>query len=223
MLAAHGFDWVCVDMEHGSATVADLPGLFQAIRAGGSCPAVRLWAQPEPAAIRRVLDMGAQGLIVADVRMSVEAYQLVQAARRPPQGARGWGYSRSNLWGGAFNAMDVGASVPLIVQIESRQGIENLPVILDVEGVAGAFIGPLDLAGDMGHYGAGQHPEVRAQCMRFVDICAEADKPAGFHVVNPDNFTVKRALLDGYSLVALGTDGVFLNKEAFAALTAAGR
>jgi len=223
MVAAAGFDWVCVDMEHGSADVSDLPALFCAIERHGATPVVRLPQYPGPLLTRRVLDAGARGIILANCLHNADAYHMGQNMRRPPLGDRGWGYSRSNLWGKHFDATETGDYVPLIVQVESKMAIRYLEHTMALKEVAGAFIGPLDLAGDYGHPGNPEHPEVQAAINEFLDICAEAGKPAGCHVVEPTPDRVQAAIDAGYRMVALGTDGVFLNSQASAVLQMAGR
>jgi len=223
MVAAAGFDWVCVDMEHGSADVSDLPALFCAIERHGCSPVVRIPHHLPHCLLRRVLDMGARGIIAANVMNNADAYHLGLSMRRPPKGDRGWGYSRANLWGKTFDPAETGMNVPLVVQIESKQGLRYLARTLDLDGVAGAFIGPLDLAGDLGHPGKPGHPDVMKAKQEFLDICREADKPAGCHIVEPNPEQVRAAQDAGYRIVALGTDGVFLNSQASAVLRMAGR
>ena len=179
-------------------------------------------------AIRQICDAGARGVILANVTWAGEARDLVEIVRRPPRGKRGWGYSRANLWGADLRGLPgerrpALGDVALVVQIESASGIQNIDDILAVEGIAAAFIGPLDLAGDLGYPLQPGHPEVRKACARFVEACQGAGKPAGRHVIEPSAEATARAVTDGYSLLALGTDGIFLGDGAVVALKGAGR
>lgn len=222
ILARAGFDWVCVDLEHGAIDVSQLPEIFCAIERHGAVPVARVPAL-DAVNIRRVLDAGARGIILANAGGQGYAESLVEYCCHPPRGTRGWGYSRSNGWGADFNPHEISGNVTLVVQIESRAGLEHLGDMLAVDGIDAAFIGPLDLAGDMGRPGQPGHPDVRKACDRFVEICEAAGKPAGLHVIGPSSDVVKRTLAAGYSLLALGTDGVFLSAGAEAALEGAGR
>jgi 2-keto-3-deoxy-L-rhamnonate aldolase RhmA len=172
-----------------------------------------------------VLDAGAGALIIPMVKTAAEAEAAVREAKYPPRGARGFGYSRANAHGANFADYIASANdeIAMIMQIEHKDALANLDAILAVDGVDGVFIGPLDLSGSMGLTGQLDHPDVVAALARYRAVCAAHRKTAGMHVVRPDAAGIRRALDEGYTMLALGLDNVFLQEGARGVLRAAGR
>lgn len=224
IFAEAGFDWICVDLEHGAIGIETMTNIFRTIDAFDCVPVARLPIN-DPVWICRTLDAGARGLIIPMVKTAEEAEFAVSMAKYPPRGTRGYGYSRSNMHGMKFKESIVTANkeIPLIMQIEHREGIENLDSILRVPGVDGVFIGPLDLSGSYGKTGQMDCPEMKDALKIFLDTCQKHNKSAGLHIVRPNPENIKDALKLGYTLVALGLDSVFLDEMATNALKAAGR
>ncbi|HEX2949225.1 MAG TPA: aldolase/citrate lyase family protein [Armatimonadota bacterium] len=224
VLATAGFDWIGIDMEHTDIDTAGFAALARGLSGRGPVPLARV-RENDTLAIRQVLDLGAQGVIVPLVHTAEEAEHAVQAAKYPPRGVRGFCFSRMNNWGVDFDAYATTANenVAVVVMIESRQGVENIDAILAVDGVDGVFIGPYDLSGSYGVPGQTTHTLVQAGCRRVLDACAGAGKAAGLHVVIPTAANIRQAIADGYTFLALGVDIVFLGagaREAYAVGTA---
>ncbi|MFN0170280.1 MAG: HpcH/HpaI aldolase family protein [Bryobacteraceae bacterium] len=222
ILAGLGFDWICVDLEHGAIDLETMANIFRTLDAFDCVPIVRVpWA--DPIWIRRSLDAGARGLIIPMVNTEEQARLAIRESKYPPMGQRGYGYSRANRHGLDFHAYinSANSEIPIIVQIEHKDAIANLDSILAVEGVDGAFIGPLDLSGSFGKSGDLDCPEMRAALAAFRDGCAKRRKSAGFHVVRPDGANVRNAIEQGYTMLALGVDNVFLAAGAATTLEAA--
>lgn len=219
-----GFDWVCVDLEHGAIGLETMTDIFRAVERFDCVPVARLPAN-DPVWIHRVLDAGAKGLIFPMIKSAAEAEMAVREAKYPPRGVRGFGYSRASCHGMDFAATIAEANdeIALIMQIEHKDAIGQLDAILDVDGVDGLFIGPLDLSGSMGITGQLDHPEMSAALERYLAACAEHGKAAGMHIVRPDEPSIRACLDQGYTLIALGLDIVFLDDGAGAALRAAGK
>ncbi len=222
VLARAGFDWICVDLEHGAIDLETTTNLFRALGGFDCVPVARLPLN-DPIWIHRVLDAGARGLIIPMVRTAAEAEAAVREAKYPPRGTRGFGYSRANSHGADFAASIATANdeIALIMQIEHRDALANLDAILRVDGVDGVFIGPLDLSGSMGITGQMAHPRMVAALAEYRDTCSTHQKAAGLHVVRPDAANIRQALADGYTMLALGLDNVFMEQAARAALAAA--
>jgi 4-hydroxy-2-oxoheptanedioate aldolase len=148
--AAQGWDYVTLDMQHGSVTLNDVLPMLQAINAGGDAtPMVRVpWN--EPAYIMRVLDAGAYGIVCPMINTKAEAEAFVRAGRYPPRGDRSFGPFRAAQYGGADYWQHANAEVLLFAMIETRQAVDNLPEILSVEGLSGVYVGPSDLSFSMG-------------------------------------------------------------------------
>lgn len=220
ILAEANFDWIAADMEHTDIDNAAFANLARAMHGRGCAPLVRV-RENDTLAIRQVLDLGAQGVIVPLVHTAEDAERAVAAAKYPPRGVRGYCFSRMNDWGKDFDAYAARANdeIAVIVMIESREGVANIDAILAVDGVDGVFIGPYDLSGSYGVPGQTGHDLVRAGCRRVCDACRTAGKAAGLHVVIPTAEAIGKAQADGYTFLVLGVDIVFLRGGAADALT----
>ncbi len=146
--ARTGFDYVCADLQHGALDYADSVGLFQAVLLAGSTPIARVpWN--EPGVVGKVLDAGAEAVVVPMVNSAEEASAAVRAARYPPLGARSYGPTvtgaRSSDY--AATANDVIAVIPMI---ETAQALGHLDDILSVPGVDAVYVGPADLSLSLG-------------------------------------------------------------------------
>jgi 2-keto-3-deoxy-L-rhamnonate aldolase RhmA len=214
-----GFDWICVDLEHGAIDLETTAAIFRAVEVHGAVPVARL-PLDDQIWIKRTLDAGARGLIVPMVNSAEQARRAVRCAKYPPLGERGYGYSRANLHGIDFEPYIRSANrdIALVMQIEHRDGIDAVDEILEVEGVDGAFIGPYDLSGSYGKVGELGCPEMVDALARFRSACAAHGKPAGMHVVRPGQGNVEAAIRDGYTMIALGLDNVFVAMGAAAAI-----
>lgn len=145
-LAANaGYDYVCVDLQHGLSDEATMVTMFQATQAGGSVPLARL-AWTEPWLIMRALDLGAAGVILPLIDNAAEAARAVESCRYPPVGKRSYGPIRAELVMGSAAPDELGGDVLCIAMIETRDGIENLEEIAATPGLDGLYIGPSDLS-----------------------------------------------------------------------------
>ena len=224
VLARAGFDWVCVDLEHGIIDLETMADIFRGL-AGFDCVPVARLPLNDPIWIHRALDAGARGLIIPMVKTAAEAEAAVREAKYPPRGVRGYGYSRANLYGTDFDAYIASANeeIAMVMQIEHKDAIVNLDAILRVDGVDGVFIGPLDLSGSMGITGQLDHSQMVGALEKYRTACRAQKKSAGMHIVRPSDASIRRALDEGYTMLALGLDNVFMEQSARASLRAAGR
>jgi len=224
IFARAGFDWVCVDIEHGAIDLESMTNIFRAMEVYDCVPVARLPIN-DPVWIHRSLDAGARALIIPMVKTAEEAESAVREAKYPPRGERGFGYSRANMHGMDFDECIASANdeIAMVMQIEHIDAIGNLDAILDVDGVDGLFIGPLDLSGSMGITGQMEHPKMVDALGRYRTACKKHNKSAGMHIVRPDANNIQHALDQGYTLIALGLDNVFLDESAKVCLKAAGR
>lgn len=222
ILARAGFDWICVDLEHGALDLESMANLFRAVEAFGAVPVARLpWN--DRIWIKRTLDAGARGLIIPMVNSAAEAESAVREAKYPPRGLRGYGYSRANHHGMDFARYirEANGEIATVMQIEHKDAIPRLDEIAAVPDVDGLFIGPLDLSGSFGKTGDLGCPEMVDALACYRAACARQRKAAGMHVVRPERAAIQQALADGYTLIALGLDNVFLAEAAGDALRAA--
>ncbi len=180
-LALAGFDFAVLDLEHSTIGVDGLPGLIAEARAVDLPVLVRVWAG-EPALIGKVLDAGANAIMVPHVATPEAAERAVRAARRAPRGERGVAPLVSAVATADRDAAD--AAVLVVVQLEGEEAIRRSAEIARVPGVDGAFVGPYDLAEALGRPGEVDGPEVRRAAER---VAAEHEGPSmlGIYVDDP--------------------------------------
>ncbi len=221
VLANAGFEWIAADCEHTDIDMAIFANIARGMHGRGAVPLARV-RENDILAIRQVLDAGAQGVIVPLVNTAEDAKKAVAAAKYPPEGIRGFAFCRANNWGVDFDSYAATANdnVCVVVMIESKQAVENIDEILEVEGVDGVFIGPYDMSGSYGITGRTSHPIIRDACKAVAEACKRHNKSAGLHIVIPTDESIKRAVEDEFTFIALGIDGVFIDRSARIALQA---
>jgi len=202
-----GFDWVAVDLEHSATALADAERLIRVIDGRGRVPLVRLTGN-DPQQIKRVMDAGAHGVIVPNVRGREDVLQAVRAMQYPPRGERGVGLSRAQGYGASFEAYRewLERSAVLVAQIEHVDAIGQLGDILDVAELDAVLIGPYDLSASMGWPGAFHEPRFVEAVAEIRRAAAARGKPAGIHVVEPDPAALRARVDEGYRFVAYGVD-----------------
>lgn len=207
--AGAGFDWLLLDAEHSPN---DVRSLLAALQAAAPYPVHPIIRPPvgDPVTIKRMLDIGAQTLLIPMVETAAQAAMLVAATRYPPAGIRGVSaQTRAGRWGrihGYLGRAD--AEMCLLVQVESRVGLENIAAIAATEGVDGVFIGPSDLAAALGHLGDPGHPDVQAAIETARTTVAASGKPVG--ILTPDETLAQDYLANGFTFVAVGVDTALL-------------
>lgn len=218
-LGCAGFDWVAIDMEHSPVELGGVAQMLQALGTTKAVPIVRVpWN--DAVVIKRVLDAGAQTIVVPFVQDAAEARLAAAAMRYPPQGMRGLvGTSRANRFGTQRVSLEAANdAVALIVQLESPQALDALEEIAAVDGVDALFIGPADLSAGMGLGGDAAHPDVIKALMRAASRAQAIGKPIGTLVGTPEVAAQMRAA--GFDFVGLGTDLGLLVRSAQASIAA---
>lgn len=217
--AGSGLDWLLIDMEHSPNGLESVLAQLQAVAAYPVTPLVRV-PIGDVVAIKQVLDLGAQNILVPMVSSADEARAAVAAVRYPPRGRRGVGsaLARSARWNRIDDYLaDADAHVSLFVQIETTEGVDAAAEIAAVDGVDGVFVGPSDLSASMGLLGQQTHPDVVAAVLRTFDAVRAAGRPVGVNAFDP---AAARSYLDaGASFVLVGADVALLARgsEALAA------
>ena len=213
ILGKGGYDWVAVDMEHGSISVDKLPNLFRAIELGGTLPLARI-AESKTKDCKQALDAGAGGIIAPMIESADQLESIKDACRWPPAGNRGVGFSRANLFGKYFDDYRKEAQEPLLIaQIEHINAVNNLEKILQVDGVDAIMVGPYDLSASMGITAKFDNEEFVTVMDRIINICAKYKVPCGDHVVQPDPILLEKRIKQGYRFLAFSADGIFLNSS----------
>lgn len=217
--AGSGLDWLLIDMEHSANSLESTLVQLQVVAAYPITPVVRVPSN-DAVAIKQVLDLGAQNLIVPMVSSVEEARAAVAATRYPPQGVRGVGsaLARSARWNRVDGYLQDSAShTSLTVQIETTAGVEAAAGIAAVDGVDAVFVGPSDLSASMGLLGQQTHPEVVAAVHRVFSAVASAGLPVGVNAFDPA--AADAYVAAGADFVAVGADVALLARasEALAA------
>lgn len=205
LLSQSGFDWILFDAEHSPIEVAGQLPLLQAAAVGTASLAVRPpWN--DKVLIKRVLDMGAQTVLLPFVQTPEEAQDAVRACRYPPHGIRGVGGStRSSAYGRVKDYAHLADDqVCVLVQVETAEALARLPEIAGVEGVDGVFIGPADLSASLGHLGNPGHEVVQVAIQKAAETIRAAGKAPGILATSA---TDARRYIDwGFLFVACGID-----------------
>ncbi len=216
--SAAGFDFVFIDMEHTPFSLETVAGLIRAARQEDIVPIVRV-PQAEYAFVCRVLDAGAQGVIVPRVNTPQTVEQLVSWTRYPPHGVRGFACTAAQTDGEAvgleafMNAAD--HETLLVIQIERVEAMDNLDEMLSIEGVDVACLGYMDLTIDMGYPGQVDHPEVVAAIDRLIATSARHGVAPG--IISPDRGVLEHWIARGMRFVSHATEAIFLQSAANAA------
>lgn len=208
--ATADFDWLLIDGEHAPNDIRSISAQLAAIGAHGPAPVVRL-RDDDPAAIKQALDIGAQNLLIPMVNSADQALRAYRATRYPPEGVRGVGSSLARA--SRFSAIPdylttANDQICLILQIESAEGLANLDAILAVDGVDALFIGPSDLAADMGYLGQPNHPAVKAAVLDALARIRAAGKSAG--VLSTEGDYINDCKAAGANFVGVGIDVTIL-------------
>jgi 4-hydroxy-2-oxoheptanedioate aldolase len=212
-LASCGFDWMLIDTEHSVMDHTTVLAMLQAAAPWPTHPIVRPgWN--DATEIKRILDLGAQTILVPYVQTAEEAARAVAAVRYAPQGMRGVaGATRASRFGLVKDYVArANAEVCLLVQAETAEALARIEEIAAVEGVDGVFIGPSDLAASMGYPGQPAHPEVKAATMDAIARLRKAGVPAG--ILTFDAVFLEEAVAAGTLFTAVEGDTSILYKGA---------
>jgi 4-hydroxy-2-oxoheptanedioate aldolase len=210
LAAAAGYDYVCVDLQHGLSDEATMVSMFQATQAAGAAPLARL-AWNEPWLIMRALDLGAAGVILPLIDNAAEARRAVESCRYPPVGRRSYGPIRAELVMGSAAPDELGGEALCIAMIETREGIENLEEIAATPGLDGLYIGPSDLSIALGLAPGGvvadprgDRPALAEAIERIRQVCEANGLIAGMHCGAGDMASMYAR--DGFRLITVGVD-----------------
>jgi 4-hydroxy-2-oxoheptanedioate aldolase len=205
VIAGAGYDWILLDMEHSPNDLEALLSQLQATAPYPTHPVVRVpWN--DMVTIKRVLDVGAQSLLIPYVSSVAEAKSAVAATRYPPAGVRGVaGTTRASRFGRVQGyARKAQEEICVLVQAETKQALDNLEEICAVEGVDGVFIGPADLHASLGYTGETANPAVVPMIEEAMRRIRKAGRAPGY--LSPVEADAKRMLSAGGLFVAVGAD-----------------
>ncbi len=215
ILVDAGFEWLFIDTEHGPISHNEIVALVNAAR---PCPCIVRVPDHSEVAIKSVLDLGVDGIIVPLVNSAEEAARVLSFAKYPPQGRRSVGIARAQGYGFHFAnyVQRANEDTAVILQIEHIDGVSDIDRILEVPGIDAIFLGPYDLSASLGKIGQITDPEVVAAIDKVKAAVSAKGLPLGLFGVTAD--ALSHAFSTGYSLLAVGTDTIFLGtaaREAF--------
>ena len=212
IVAGSGFDWLLIDGEHSPN---DPPTVLPQLQAAAPYPVEPIVrpAWNDKVLIKRYLDVGARSLLIPYVQNAEEAAAAVAAVRFPLRGVRGGaGVTRASRFGRVADyAKRAEGEICLLVQIETREGLDNLEAIARTDGIDGVFIGPADLAAGLGHLGEIGHADVQAAIKDAIQRIRACGKPAG--ILATDETASRRYMEWGTLFTAVGLDAMVLARE----------
>ena len=209
------FDFVGIDIEHSTISQEQSQRIIAASQAGGTLCLPRV-ATHNNEMMKRLLDSGADGLIVPMVSSPREVEQLIPWVKYPPNGTRGFGIARAQGYGFDFDEYikNWNETSSLILQIESKEGVDHIEEILSYDQVDGVMVGPYDISGSLGVPGQLGHPLVKKAAHKVIAACRKHHKACGTQVIEPNKTNVEEAFLTGYTFVVLASDIFILWKWA---------
>lgn len=222
IMAAQGYDSICIDLQHGVVDYQTSVAMLQAMRASDVVPFVRVpWL--DPGAIMKSLDAGAIGIICPMINSAEQAAELVSHVRYPPEGNRSFGPTRANLSAGPDYASKANSQVLAFAMVETAEAMDNLDAIAATPGLDGIYVGPADLTLGLtqGRLTPGfdrEEPEMQAALRRIVAACRKSGIRAALHCGTPEY--AARAVGWGFDMTTVSNDVRLLSAASAASVRA---
>ena len=213
LLAGCGYDWMMFDTEHSTVGPNEVIYFLRTVAPYPVSPVVRPgWN--DPVEIKKLLDAGAQTLLIPYAQSADEARSAVAAVTYPPKGMRGVaGITRATRYGVVADyTTRANEEICLLVQVETREALSRLKEIAQVPGVDGVFFGPADLAASLGYPGQPSHPEVKKAILDGMGVLKEMGVPTG--ILSLDQDFLREAKVAGASFIAVDVDSGLLRRSA---------
>lgn len=202
-----GFDWICIDLEHSSMDL-DQASTLIAIARGRGVPALVRLSSNDAVQIKRVMDAGAEGIIVPMIKNVEEALYAYRSLHYPPQGFRGVGLAPAQDYGPGFERYkEWQKDGPiLIIQVEHIEAVNNIKALLSMDEVDGYMVGPYDLSASMGIPGDFKNPKFLEIMKGLEAVTSSIPKSSGIHIVEPDLARLNECIKTGYSFLAISLE-----------------
>ena len=211
IMSNSNFEWLVVDLEHGSFSKNEMINCFRAISLGNSLPFARV-KNDNKTAIQEALDSGACGIIVPNIKNDNQLKKVVSYSCWPPKGNRGVGFSRANIFGKIFEKYKLFAQNPfLVAMIECNEGLENIDIISKNKALDAILIGPYDLSASLGSTGNFTSKKFTNAIKKIVNTCKKNQISVGIHQVTPKEDDLKKLIKKGFNFIPYGIDTSFLN------------
>ena len=215
VLSPAKFNWMCVDLEHTSITLDQLKKIIISIENQNVIPLVRV-GENNYNLIKRVMDIGANGVIVPNINNAKEAQMAIDAVKYPPMGKRGMGLYRSQSYGKSLKEYikwNEQESV-VIVQIESQEGLDNVEEIFSLDHIDAFFVGPYDLTASMGISGKFDHIKYKNALKKILKVAKKYNIAPGIHSVSSDYRDVIKYHKQGFKMIGYSIDFMFMGDNA---------
>jgi 2-keto-3-deoxy-L-rhamnonate aldolase RhmA len=216
-----GLDWIVIDTEHGHLDFKEVVEHIRVTRNTATTPLVRV-QEIEQGVIKRMLDLGAEGIIAPQIYQPGEVEQAVRFAKYPPWGIRGVGGERATRWGlGLRSQTEVGNRETMVVPLlETVAAGEAIDQVLAVAGVDAIFFGPADYSASAGHLGEWEGPGVAERLLALKDAIRARGVPCGIMATDVENALMRRR--QGFQMIGIGSDAGLLIRSTLEALKALG-
>lgn len=210
-LASLGFDWLFIDAEHGAFGPEQVVSLLQAAH---NCPCLVRIPGPDEAWVKKVLDAGADGIIVPQIYNLEQAHSVINYSKYPPLGKRGVGLGRAHGYGKDFATYlnTANQDTVIVLQAETQGVLDCIDDIAALDPVDAILIGPYDLSASLGQMGEITHPDVQNAIKHVKQACDKQSTQLGIFGVSAENVAPYKAL--GFTLLTVGVDTVFLQSAA---------
>jgi len=216
ILSSANFDWMCVDLEHTSITLDQLKKIIISIENQNVVPLVRV-GENNYNLIKRVMDIGAQGVIVPNINNALDAKAAIDAVKYPPKGKRGMGLYRAQSFGRSLKKYikwnDQESIV--VIQIESQEALDNIDEIFKLNELDAFFVGPYDLTASMGIPGEFDNIKYKNALKKILNSAKKNNITAGIHSVSTDYKQVKKYANQGFKMLGYSLDTIFLGDNAY--------
>ena len=209
------FDWLCVDLEHSSIDLNDLLSIIISIENNNIAPIVRV-GENNPNLIKRVMDIGAYGVIVPNIKSREEALKAVKSVKYPPAGNRGVGLFKAQKFGSEFEKYTrwLKNESVVILQIEHIDAVKKIDEIFSVKGIDAYMIGPYDLSGSINKTGKLNDPMMKSLINKIIKAGKKYSITAGIHSVSPDPKDAIKFKKNGFKFLSISLDSIFLSNKA---------
>ena len=213
IILQYNFDWICIDLEHSTISLDSAKKYISLCEKYNKKTYVRI-PEINKAYINKILDAGADGLIIANVKSSKDLKKCFDYSFYAPKGNRGMGLSRAQGYGANFDeyVSKDSKNIEIIPIIESKEAINNLEDILSHKDIKKSMIGPYDLSSSINKPGNFDSKEFKSLIKHYNIISDSLNKGKGIHVVEPDKSELKQKISDGYRFIAYSIDSVILEK-----------
>lgn len=211
-MAINGMDFIIIDAEHAQTSTETMVEMSRASELYGMAAFARVYDMNDGPMMSRLMDVGLHGIMVPMVETRAQAEEVIKYVKFPPLGKRGANGGRGPRWGAYENyAVQANDCLYVIMQCETRLGVENLEEICQTKGLDCIFVGTGDLSQDLGHPGDLKHPDVAAAIDRILTVCNKYDIVPGIVTADPDD-AVER-IKQGFRVVTCMNDQVFFKTE----------